>query len=57
MVWVLFKQKNCVGEDADLDLEGLQERSLGCVHCDGQADGLEAHEVVSWTPWYCLLEN
>lgn len=36
-----------MGEDADVELEGLQERSLGCVHCDGQADGLEAHEVVS----------
>lgn len=36
-----------MGEDADVELEGLQERSLGCVHCGGQADGLEAHEVVS----------
>lgn len=40
------------------ELEGLQERSLGCLHCDGQADGLEAVptmrrplELQRRTPW------
>lgn len=60
-----YLNKRTVWEKMQIrELEGLQERTLGCVHCDGQAGGFEAIptmrcplELQRRTPWRCLLEN